>query len=111
MHRHVKRGANNEVADIHVAGKLSRRHAAVASRFFARDGDRTWERLERNHDAGKELGRHLVKIEIDVLDLAIRIECRELAEHAGNVEVRGVGAGHDLVERYLQYVARLRALD
>jgi len=111
MHWHVKRGASNEIADIHVAGKLSRRHAAIASRFLTRDGDRTRERLKRNHDAGKELGRHLVKVEIKILNLAIRIECWEFAEHAGNVEVRGVGAGHDLVERHLQHIARLRALD
>src|SRR6267142_1130266 len=104
MHWYVKRGASNEIADIHVAGKLSRRHAAIASRFFTRDGNRTRERLKRNHDAGKELSRHLVKIEIKILNLAIRIECREFAEHAGNVEVRGVGAGDDLVERDLQYI-------
>src|ERR1700687_2179624 len=99
MHWHVKRGASNEIADIHVAGKLSGRHAAIASRFLTRDGDRTRERLKRNHDARKELGRHLVKIEIKILNLAIRIECREFAEHAGNVEARGVGAGDDLLER------------
>src|SRR6202048_4018782 len=93
MHWHVKRGASNEIADIHVAGKLSGRHATIASRFPTRDGDRTRERLKRNHDAGKELGRHLVKIEIKILNLAIRIECRELAEHAGDVDGRGGGAG------------------
>src|SRR6266851_2021714 len=110
MDWHVKRGASNEIADIHVAGKLSGWHAAIASRFLTRDGERTRERLKRNHDAGKELGRHLVKIEIKILNLAIRIERREFAEHAGNVEVRGVGAGHDLVERHLQHIARLRTL-
>src|SRR5258705_13352092 len=97
MHWHVKRGAGNEIADIHVASKLSRRHAAIASRFLARDGERPWERLKRNHNARQKLGRHLVEIEIKILDLAIRIECREFAEHAGNVEVSGIGAGHDLV--------------
>ena len=54
---------------------------------------------------------HPVEVEIKILDLAIRIECRKFAEHAGNVEVRGVGAGHDLVERHLQHIARLRFLD
>jgi len=78
MHWHVKRGASNEIADIHVAGKLSRRHAAIASRFLTRDGNRTeGNGLSGYHDAGNELGRHLVKIEIKILNLAIRIECRE----------------------------------
>src|SRR5260370_2212844 len=111
MDWHVKRGASNEIADIHVAGKLTRRHAAIASRFLTRDGERTRERLKRDHDAGEELGRHLVKIERKILDLAISIEGWEFAEHAGNIEVRGVGAGHDLVERTLQYIAGLRTLD
>ena len=72
---------------------------------------RTGEWLERNDDAGKKLGRHLVEVEIDILDLTVRIERRKFAEHARHVEVCGIGAGHDLVERHLQHIARLRFLD
>ena len=54
---------------------------------------------------------HLVEVEIEIFDLAVRVELRELAEHARHVEVRGIGARNDLVERDLQHVARLRFLD
>ena len=67
--------------------------------------------LHRQHDAGQELGRHLVEVEIEVFDLAVLIDGRELAEHAGHVEVRRIGARHDLVQRDLEHVARLRLLD
>src|SRR5690349_13669973 len=111
MNRHVKRRASDEITDIHVTGEFSRRHAAIASGFLARDSQRTGEWLQRNHNAGKKLGRHLVEVEIEVLYLAIGVDSRELAEHAGDVEVRSVGAGHDLVERHLQHIARLGPLD
>src|SRR2546429_9935306 len=111
MDRYVKRRASDEIADIHVAGEFSGRHAAVASGFFARDSERTGEWLKRNHDAGKKLGRHLVEIEIDVLHLAVGVDGRELAEHARDVEVGSVDAGHELVVRQLQQIARLAGLD
>src|SRR4051794_8098792 len=111
MDRYVKRRASYEIADIHVAGEFAGRHAAIASGFLARDRERPGEWLKRNHDTGKKLGRHLVEIEIDVLHLAVGVDGRKLAEHARDVKVRSVGAGHDLVERYLQHIARLGALD
>src|SRR5215210_3272314 len=111
MDRYVKRGARDEIADIHVTGEFPGRHAAITTRFFPRDGQRTREWLERNHDAGKKLGRHLVEIEIEIFHLAVRVERRELAEQPGDVEVGSVGAGHDLVQRHLQYIAGLRSLD
>ena len=66
---------------------------------------------QRQNDAGQELGRHLIEIEIQVFDLAVLIDARELAEHSRHVEVRRIGARNDLVERDLEHVARLRFLD
>ena len=43
--------------------------------------------------------------------MAVLIDARELAEHSRHVEVRRVSARNDLVERHLEYVARLRFLD
>ena len=54
---------------------------------------------------------HVVEIEIQIFDLAVLIDVRELAEHAGHVEVRRIGARNDLVEPDLEHVARLRFLD
>src|SRR4029077_5702294 len=86
-------------------------HAGITPRLLARDCKRARERAKRDHDPGQELGRHLLEIEIEIFDLPVRIDIRELAEHAWHIEVRGVGARHDLVERDLQHVARLRLLD
>ena len=111
MHRHIERGAGDEIADVHVAGEFAGRHARVAARLLARDAERARERAQRQHDAGQELGRHLVEIEIHIFDLAVLIDGRELAEHARHVEVRRIGARDDLVERHFEHVARLRFLD
>ena len=64
MHRHIKRRAGDEVADIHVAGVFAGRHARVAARLLARDAERAGERPQRQNDAGQELGLHLVEVEI-----------------------------------------------
>ena len=53
----------------------------------------------------------LVQVEIEIFDLAVLVDLRELPEHAGHVEVRRIGARHDLVDPHLEHVAGLRAFD
>ena len=111
MHGHIERRASDEVTNIHIAGEFAGRHARIAARLLARDAKRAREWAHRQNDAGQELGRHVVEIEIHVLDLAVLIDARKLAEHARDVEVRRVCARNDFVEPDLEHVARLRFLD
>src|SRR6267154_1424069 len=54
-HRHVERRAGREVADVHVARILARRHAGILAGLLAGDAERAGEGLERDPDAGQEL--------------------------------------------------------
>ncbi len=110
-HRHVEGRAGHEIADVHIAGEFAGRNGAVLTRLLARDAERTGERPDRNPDARQELGDHAIEIEIDVLDLAVLIFLRKLAEHAGHVEIGPISARHDLVEPHLEHVAGLGAVD
>ncbi len=77
----------------------------------AGDPDCAREGRQRNLDTGSEFRHLAIEVEVEVLDLPLREAVRELAEHAWHVEIRGVGARHDLVDAHLEHVARLSAFD
>ncbi len=110
-HRHVERAALSLVADVEIAAVASGRHRAVLAGLGAGDAQDAGKRRQRDLDAGRKLRDPALEIEIEILDLAVRELARELAEHAGHVEIGAVGPRHDLVDAHFQHVARLGALD
>ena len=110
-HGHIEARSCNKITDVHVPGILAGRHARIAAWVLAGDRERSGERPDRQDDAGQELRRHRIEVEIEVFDLAVLVDVGKLAEHARDVEIRRIGARYDLVERHLEDVAGLGPFD
>src|SRR5207249_9903982 len=109
--RNIERRALGHVADVKVARVAPRRHRAVLPRLRASDAHNPWERRQRNLDPRREFSDLALEIEVEILDLPFWKLARKLAEHAGHVEVRAIGARHDLVDADLEHVSRLGTFD
>ena len=111
FHRQVQRDAGAQVTDIHVAADAPRRNDGMQPAFRGGNADRAGERLQRHLAAGAEGGRghRLCVIAPDMQRRILELVGKQA--EAGDVGGPAMAAGVELVDRHLQRIAGLRALD